>query len=195
MAGYNPYRSGQTSKEVPIESAVSGNRAFFSKLLRNISTLGGAGYDNMVIKNAVGYNINENPAQTGGSGYYGMYDLFARKATAIMASEQPVAYLQAGYSDKRRILREYSIKDEIRDFITSICDKAVVYQKEKGFCTITDLPDKYPSHIKNKLKDVFDRVYESYKFNDGITAWRYFKRFIVDGFMAFEMVLDDKGMN
>ena len=195
MAGYNPYKSGTSNSSVSIENAVSTNRAFFSKLLRNISTFGGAGYDSMVVKNAVGYNINENPAMTGGSGYSGMYDMFARKATAIMASEQPIAYLQAGYRDKQRILREYSVKDEIRDFITTISDKAIVYQKEKGFCSISDLPDKYPAHIKNKLRDVFDIIYEAFKFNDNITAWRMFKKFIVDGFMAYEMVLDDKGKN
>lgn len=191
MAGYNPYKKNINDG---FSGANTENRAFFSKLLRNISTLGGSGYDNMVVKNSVAYNINENP-RGNGTGYYGMYDMFASKATAMMAAEQPVAYLQQGYADKRRILREYSVKDEIRDFITTISDKSIVYQKEKGFCSIADLPEKYPSYIKNKLKDVFDNIYDKFKFSDSISAWRLFKRFIIDGFLAFEIVFDDQGKN
>jgi hypothetical protein len=32
-------------------------------------------------------------------------------------------------------------------------------------------------------------------FNDDISAWQYFRQLLVDGFIAFEIVYDDKGRN
>ena len=32
-------------------------------------------------------------------------------------------------------------------------------------------------------------------FTDDITAWQYFRQFLVDGYVAFEIIYDDKGKN
>lgn len=185
MSGYNPFSNNNNN------NVVSDNRPFFSKMLRQLSTFGGAGYDAMVVKNAVAFNVNEDPKNMNSS----LMNAFSSKATAMMLSEQPIAYMKYGYEQKRIVLREFSTKDEIRDFVTSVTDKAIVYNKDKRFCEMEDLPDEYSETIKNYVNDIFDKLYFLFKFNDGISAWKIFKKFIIDGFLAYEIVYDDKLRN
>lgn len=187
MSGYSPFSNNTNNTNQMVQD----NRPFFSKLLRQISTFGGAGYDSMIVKNAVAFNVNEDPKNAQSS----LYNSFSSKATAMMVSEQPIAYLKYGYDQKRKVLREFSTKDEIRDFVTSITDKAIVYNKDKKFCHIDDLPDNYNETIKNYVVEIFNKIYFLFKFNQGLTAWKLFKKFIVDGFIAFEIVYDDKLRN
>jgi len=56
-----------------------------------------------------------------------MYDFFSQRAVASVLNRKSIPYLDKAYADKRRILREYSVKDEIRDFISTIADECVVY--------------------------------------------------------------------
>jgi hypothetical protein len=57
--------------------------------------------------------------------------------------------LDKAYGDKRRILREYSIKDEIRDFVSTIADECIVYNDDSDFCTPKALPNKYKKYMIN----------------------------------------------
>jgi hypothetical protein len=74
-------------------------------------------YDDMIIRNQVGVGINEDPYASKGNS---MYDFFSQRAVASVLSKKSIPYLDKAYADKKRILREYSIKDEIRDFVTSV---------------------------------------------------------------------------
>ena len=64
------------------------------------------------------------------------------------------------YSDKRRILREYSIKDEIREFVSVLADEIIVYDEDKDFLdyfkggnktiVMNSYPDKYKEYLIKK---------------------------------------------
>ena len=109
MSSYNPLNQTQTNQQYTFGSTVE-NRGFFSRALRQLSNWG-MRYDDMVLKNTVGVGINEDPyTQKGNS----MYDFFSQRAVANVLNRKSIPYLDRGYSDKRRILREYSIKYEIR---------------------------------------------------------------------------------
>ena len=125
-ASYNPLN--QTSGSPYLASGVE-NRGLFSRILRNLSSWG-MNYDDMIMRNQIGVNINEDPYTVQGNS---MYDFFSRRAVASVLNRKSIPYLDRSYSDKRRILREYSIKDEIRDFVSSVCDEAVIYS-DKDFC-------------------------------------------------------------
>jgi len=138
---YNPLNQSTNQFNSAIE-----NRGLFSRILRNLSSWG-MNYDDMIMRNQVGVGINEDPySQQGNS----MYDFFSRRAVASVLNRKSIPYLDRSYADKRRILREYSIKDEIRDFVSTVCDEAIIYS-DKDFCK--------PKNISNAEDPQLRRIF------------------------------------
>jgi hypothetical protein len=188
MASYNPLNN-QGQFQYNANSAVE-NRGLFSRILRNLSTWG-MNYDDMIMRNQVGVGINEDPyAQQGNS----MYDFFSKRAVASILNRKSIPYLDRSYADKRRILREYSIKDEIRDFISTVCDECVIYS-DKDFCSPKQLSSDYTQDIKDKYQEYFEKIYNRYGFADSVSAWMLMKDFLIDGYVAMEIIWDDKKKN
>jgi hypothetical protein len=186
-ASYNPLN--QTSGSPYLASGVE-NRGLFSRILRNLSSWG-MNYDDMIMRNQIGVNINEDPYTVQGNS---MYDFFSRRAVASVLNRKSIPYLDRSYSDKRRILREYSIKDEIRDFVSSVCDEAVIYS-DKDFCKPKNISNDYSQDIRDKYQEFFEKVYSRYGFSDSVSAWNLMKDFLIDGYIAMEIVWDDKKKN
>jgi len=187
MASHNPQnRDGNFQY---IGSAVE-NRGLFSRILRSLSSWG-MNYDDMILRNQVGVGINEDPYSQVGNP---MYDFFSRRAVASVLNRKSIPYLDRSYPDKRRILREYSIKDEIRDFISIICDECIVYS-DKDFCKIKNISNEYSKEISDKYQEYFEVLYNRYGFSDSISAWNMMKDFLIDGYIAVEIVWDDKKKN
>jgi len=188
MASYNPLNS-QGGFQYNVNSAVE-NRGLFSRILRNLSTWG-MNYDDMIMRNQVGVGINEDPySQQGNS----MYDFFSKRAVASILNRKSIPYLDRSYADKRRILREYSIKDEIRDFVSTVCDECIIYS-DKDFCSPKMLPNEYSQDIKDKYQEYFEKIYNRYGFADSVSAWILMKDFLIDGYIAQEIIWDDKKKN
>jgi hypothetical protein len=115
-------------------------------------------YDDMIIRNQVGIGINEDPYAARGNS---MYDFFSQRAVASVLNRKSIPYLDKAYADKRRILREYSIKDEIRDFVSTLSDESIVYNDERDFCSPRPLPNDYSQEIQDKF--VFNNFIEGTK--------------------------------
>ncbi len=189
MAGsYNPLNN-QNQGAGYISSAVE-NKGLFNRLLRSLSNFG-MKYDDMVMRNTVGVGINEDPySQKNNS----MYDFFSQRAVASVLNRKSVPYLDRSYADKRRILREYSIKDELRDFVSRIADESIIYN-ENDFCSPKPLSNDYSQDIKDKYNEYFEILYNRFGFGDSITAWNMMKDFLIDGYVAIEIIWDDKKKN
>lgn len=186
MASYNP---NNQQNNTYISSAVE-NKGLFSRMLRNLSSFG-MKYDDMILRNTVGVGMNEDPyTQKANS----MYDYFSSKAVASVLSKKSIPYLDRSYPDKRRILREYSIKDELRDYVSTVCDETIIYN-EKDFCSPKPLSNDYSQDIRDKYQEYFEKIYSKFGFSDTITAWNTLKDFLIDGYVAIEMVWDDKKKN
>ena len=188
MASFNP-TNNEGSFQYNVNSAVE-NRGLFSRVLRNLSSWG-MNYDDMIMRNQVGVGINEDPySQQGNS----MYDFFSKRAVASVLARKSIPYLDRSYGDKRRILREYSVKDEIRDFISTVADEAIVYSS-KDFCSPKQLSTDYTQDIKDKYQEYFEKIYNRYGFSDSVSAWNLMKDFLIDGYIAMEIIWDDKKKN
>lgn len=185
MASYNPNNQNIGNN---LQHQSTGT---FSKILQKLSNWG-MDYDNMVSKNRVGIGINEDPNVIKGSL---MYDFFSQRAVASVLQRKSVPYLDRAYADKRRILREYSIKDTIRDYITKVCDEFIIYDDEDKFCAPKPLTDNYSQEVKDKYMEAFENIYHSFGFSDGKLAWDYAKAFLIDGYLTFEIIYDDRSQN
>ena len=190
MPSYNRYSNSNSSNGSGMES--NGNRGFFNKMLRNMSNWG-MDYENMVIKNTYSVGLHEEPkALTEGEYGTNMYDIFTKKVISKMLDRKSIAYLDRAYQDKRKILRQYAIKDEIKDFVTQIADESIIYNDDNFFCKMKDLPDEFDTTLKQRYQENFHKIYKNFGFNDGLTAWNYFKNFLIDGYIAYEIVYDNK---
>ena len=192
MASYNNSDNNNSggSNFAYTNSAVE-NKGLFSRILRTLSSYG-MNYDDMIVRNQVGIGINEDPYAAKGNS---MYDFFSQRAVASVLNRKSIPYLDKAYADKRRILREYSIKDEIRDFVSTVADECIVYNDDRDFCSPTALPTEYSTEIHDKYQEFFERIYNKFGFADNITAWNMMKDFLVDGYVALEIIFDDKKKN
>lgn len=190
MASYDRYRGNQNQ-------ANTTNFGLFNRILRGMSTMfGGLEYNDMRIRNAYSIGVNEETTdilyQPNSSN---MYDLFTKKTIARFLDKKSIAYLDRTYLDKRKILRQYSIKDEIKDFITQIADECIIYDENNKFCYVRDLPDSYDITIKQKYQENFTKLINTFNFNEGQIAWNYLKNLLIDGYISYEIVYDDKQKN
>jgi len=176
------------------------NSGFFSKMLRKISNYGLA-YDISSIQQSFAIGANDDPQSYVGSSADGkvqgpqMYDLFTKKIISKILDKKSIAYLDRSYFDKRKILRQYSIKDEIRDYVNQIADECIIFDDDNKFCFSKDLPDEFDDVIRKKVHENFDRLYNTFGFNDGIKAWYMMRDLLIDGFIAYEIVYDKKQRN
>jgi hypothetical protein len=185
MASYNNFSDYGTN------SSSIENKGFFSRILRVISNYG-MNYDDMIVRNQVGVSINEDPYSAKGNP---MYSYFSQRAVASVLNRKSIPYLDRSYADKRRILREYSIKDEIRDFVATIADESIVYNDDSDFCSPSALSNEYSKEILDKYQEYFEKIYNRFGFADNITAWNMMKDFLIDGYIAIEIIYDDKKKN
>jgi hypothetical protein len=191
MATYNNFGSSSDTDNFAFANSAVENKGLFSRILRNLSNFG-MNYDDMIIRNQVGIGINEDPYASKGNS---MYDFFSQRAVASVLNRKSIPYLDKAYADKRRILREYSIKDEIRDFVSTICDEAIVFNDDRDFCSPRALSTDYSQEIKDKYQEYFEKIYNKFGFADNVTAWSMMRDFMIDGFIAIEIIYDDKKKN
>jgi hypothetical protein len=191
MASYNQFNQNNSNSNFAYVNSAVENKGLFSRILRNLSSFG-MNYDDMIVRNQVGIGINEDPYAARGNS---MYDFFSQRAVASVLNRKSIPYLDKAYSDKRRILREYSIKDEIRDFVSTIADESIVYNDDRDFCSPKSLSNDYSQEIKDKYQEYFEKIYSKFGFSDNITAWNMMKDFLVDGYLALEIIYDDKKKN
>jgi len=190
MASYDKYTGNQ-------QQGTTTNFGLFNRVLRGLSTMfGGLEYNDMRIRNAYSIGVHEETTdvlyQPNGSN---MYDLFTKKTIARFLDKKSIAYLDRTYLDKRKILRQYSIKDEIKDFITQIADECIIYDDNNKFCYIKDLPDSFDQTIRQKYQENFTKLLTTFNFHEGQIAWNYMKNLLIDGYIAYEIVYDDKQKN
>jgi hypothetical protein len=181
MASYNQGFGSNDNLGI-INQGGGENRGVFNKMLRRLSNLG-MEYEDMIFKNQVGIGANEDPNAMRTS----MYDFFSQRAVARVLGKKAIPYLDKAYVDKKRILREYSVKDEIRDFVSTLADDCIIYN-EKDFCHPKPLGQEYSQDIRDKYQEVFEKVYNKYSFNDSISAWNMMKDFLIDGFISNEII-------
>jgi len=91
--------------------------------------------------------------------------------TCDFTSNKKISYQDKSYLDKRRILRQLSIKDEIRNFVDIMAD-FICNNLEKN-----NNISWYNDNISNSLI---------------LNLYHYIKTILVDGYLSFEIIYDDK---
>lgn len=185
MAGFSD-RRGSLTKGNPVSDA-----------LKRLSRLG-MNYDDMVLKNsrAVGYTENQlgfnmNPM---GSDADDMYYLFASLSMTDIGNKKNISYFDKSYPKKRDQLRNFAVQDEIEDILDTVTDEAIVFD-DTNYFAYPAINTSVSKEVKDELIDSFNKIYEYFGFSDGQSVWNYFRKWLVDGYLAFEIIYDDEQRN
>lgn len=171
------------------------NAKGFSNLL-NLSKIG-LDWNTSLIKNSLGVGANETQLANMQNEYgieYG--DNLLQKAMDItIVNNEYIAFFDKSYQLRREYLRSFALNGEINFVLDTIADEAIVLDENNYFA--------YPNinQMKSKLKNTeesynviqdfnecFRKIYQLYGWNESNDAWQYFKKFLIDGILAFEII-------
>lgn len=163
---------------------------FFSNMARM-----GMSYDEDVIANMRALPADKNylpkPEQ------FQNQDLFTKLSSNWkVKNNQDKNFFEKDFAQKRDALRKLALQPELEDILDTLSNESIVYDNDltyfaEPFIEAQELSD-YKKDVQDKLKDVMSRNYRKlYKMlNWKYRAWDDFKRFLVEGNLAWEIVYD-----
>ena len=89
--------------------------------------------------------------------------------------------------------REMSYFPEISDALDKICDEAIT-EDEEGHILSLGITKEIPEHIDEEIRKNWDYVVNNV-FTIKETAWDLFRKFMIEGEVYVELILDDNGTN
>jgi len=160
---------------------------------KKISTFG-MKYDDMVIRNSQSIGVSEAAFLNKNKANVEDENMLWSLAKQDITTKQYISYFDKDYKGKRDYLRKFSLNPEIEWILDTICDEAISYDPANffaypDFLDLTDINEKR----KNEMYDYYKKIYDFWGFVDDTTAWQYFRQFLVDGFLAFEIIYDNTG--
>lgn len=176
--------------------------------VRKLSSFG-MYYDDLIIQRRQG--AGETETSQGGAGplghsVYGGYSsaqwdqrLLSAMAIQDIGGLKALAVYDSNYITKRDFLRSFSLNDEIVEILDTISDEAIVYDDKNWFCypdtkgLESFLNEDKKEEIVDAIHEEFKKLYVKFEFNNNTKAWNLFRQYLVDGFLAFEIVTDEDG--
>ena len=169
------------------------------RIERNLLNLSNIGlkWDESLIRFARGIGSSET-AESSNSVYpnsgftenQNVYNTYAN----IAGNNEYVAFFDKSYAARRDFLRRFALQGEIEYVLDTITNEAIVYDDFHYFAypntkNMTAILKKdNGKEIVDAINESYKRVYSKFKFNESDDAWQYMKRFLVDGFLAFEII-------
>jgi len=165
-----------------------------SNAMKNLSSLG-MRYDDMVVKQSKAIGATEAAFAAEGPL---PEDLLYTLAFADIGQKKYTVYYDKDYKGRREFLRKFAMNGEIEFILDSICDEGIVYDEKNFFCK-PDTTNMAPYLDENKYEEITDNIHSTFKkiytyfhFSETISAWQYFKQFLIDGFLAFEIIYNEE---
>lgn len=168
-----------------------------SKSLQDLSSFG-MKYDDMILRNSQAIGIMEdkvgygqlNPMGVDNEDYWYPFAALSMSDTTLKKS---ISFFDQDYVKKRDELRNFAMQDEVEEILDTLCDEAIVYDNKNFMCQ----PDTmHMSGIKDEVKDdlvaSFNTIYNYFGFTQDQSAWFYFRKWLIDGYLSFEIIYNDK---
>lgn len=182
MAGFNDDNSQQ--------------RSFLGNLYRNLSRIGrfGMQYEDMVIRNSQAIGATESTFfNNQGTGFTENDAFFWTLGYQDTRVRKYIAYFDKDYLGKREFLRKFALNGEIDFILDTLSDDAINYDDKNFFGYPSLLNVDLKPEVRAKVEENFRTLYMLFGFQQSILAWQYFRQFLIDGFLAFEIVYSTDG--
>jgi hypothetical protein len=165
------------------------------KILKTVSKIGSFGmeYKDLVVKNSQAIGVSEAMMRERVGLTDSDEDFIFSLASQDTSNRKYIAYFDKDYPFKREFLRRFALNAEIEWILDIIADEAIVYDDRNFCCSLSLVNMDLKEDVVDSLRDNFRKVYISHGFNNGISAWQYFRQFLIDGFLSFEIVYSDNG--
>jgi hypothetical protein len=184
MAGFTEKRNGPFS---------SNSRPFsLSNALKTLSSFG-MRYDDMVLRQSQAIGPMEDQFGYREMNPFGLdnddiYGAFAALSMGDINMKKNVPFFDIDYPGKREELRRFSLNDEIEDILDILCDEAVVYDEKNFFAQPSIMGLDVSDQVNKDLNKYFRQIYHYFGFNGEQSAWYFFRKFLVDGYLSFEII-------
>lgn len=165
-----------------------------AKFFSNLSRMG-MSYEEDVIKNMRAIPADKNlipkPTQLVNQ------DLFSQLSSSWKVKQnQDKGFFEKDYPQKREALRKLALQPELEDILDTMSNEAIVYDTDltyfaEPFIEAQELADFKPK-TRDQITDVMNKSYRKFykMLNWKYRAWDDFKRFLVEGILAWEIVYD-----
>ena len=177
-----------------------GINPIFGQLSKSLKTLSSLGmkYEDMVIRQSRAVGITE--AEFGNQGYLPEEFLYSL-SLADVGAKKFIAFFDKDYKSRREYLRKFAMNGEIEFILDTLSDESIVYDEGNYFAQpdVTKIkeilsPDKL-EEIVGAVNEQYKKIYTHFHFTEGQDGWGYFRQFLIDGFLAFEIIYDPDGKN
>lgn len=171
--------------------------SFLDNIQRNIRYMSvlGMKWDDKVIKASRAIGIQEMQEDSMYS-LYGQHQLYSG---ADINQKEFIAFFDKEYPTRRDFLRRFAMNGEIEHVIEVIADETIIQDDANFFAYPATkklksvLKAEKAKEIVDDLNESFKKVYFAFGFNSGHDGWHYCKKFLIDGFLAFEIIYDGEG--
>ena len=99
-----------------------------------------------------------------------------------------IPFFDKDYISKRDELRRFSTNDEIEDILDILCDETIVYDEKNFFAQPEVLGLDISDKVNKDLNRYFRQIYHYFGFTEDQSAWYYYRKFLIDGYLAFEII-------
>ena len=179
----------------------SNNQNPVTRALRRLSSFG-MNYKDDVIKNVRSVDLalaqqnisagNTNSTQVGTIHDDNVQVLFARmSSTDPSLGKGYFGVAEESYQKKKEQIRKFALQDEIEEILDIICEESIVFDSGNKFANIK-LNYKVDQNILDELNIEYNKLYNYFGFYDAIQASDYFRKWLIDGFLAFEIVYNEQ---
>lgn len=174
---------------------VAKNNPNIGRILNVVSKIRSFGmeYKDLVIKNSQAIGVSESMMRQKLAIGDTDEDFIFNLAAQDTSIRKYIAYFDKDYPFKREFLRRFAINAEIEWILDILSDEAIVYDDRNFCCNLSLVNLDLEKDVVEKLRDRFRQIYIAHGFNNGISAWQYFRQFLIDGFLAFEIVYSNDG--
>lgn len=106
-------------------------------------------------------------------------------------------FFSKDFSQKREALRKLALQPELEDILDVMCNEAIVYDNEMVYFAEPFLESQelnmFTKSVQDKIKNTISTHYRRFykMLNWKYNAWDDFKRFLVEGILAWEIVYDN----
>jgi hypothetical protein len=150
-------------------------------------------YKDLVVKNSQAIGVSEAAMRQTLALTDSDEDFIFNLAAQDTSNRKYIAYFDKDYPFKRDFLRSFALNAEIEWILDILADEAIVYDDRNFCCNLSLVNLDLKDEVADSLRENFRKIYVSHGFNNGISAWQYFRQFLIDGFLSFEIVYSDDG--
>ena len=182
------------SPQYASETVEKKKKRSIAKFFSNLSRLG-MSYDEDVISNMRAMPADKNlipkPEQLVNQ------DLFSQLSSSWKVKQnQDKSFFEKDFPQKREALRKLALQPELEDILDTMCNEAIVYDTDltyfaEPYIEAQELSD-FKKEVRDKINECINTNYRKFYKMLGwkYRAWDDFKRFLVEGNLAWEIVYD-----